>query len=73
MSEDIPKDLPPPSGLRLTLPKSAPAGWWKDPAQSHVFAVRYHDGNEWTDFVCVVVRTSIGPVERIPLGARDDE
>lgn len=66
-ADDIPADLPTPTGLRLPLPSPRRAGWWKDPAKSHSMAVRYHDGTRWTEFVCNAARTIVTPIERIPL------
>jgi hypothetical protein len=68
----IPDHLPTPTGTRLPLPRSRHAGWWSDPGKSHPLAVRYHDGTDWTDFVCLVVRTHVGPIERIPLTPGSD-
>lgn len=69
---EIPKDLPEPTGSRLPLPSPRRAGWWKDPARSHPMAVRYHDGAGWTEFVCLVGRTVVTPIERIPLDITDE-
>lgn len=66
-ADDIPTDLPTPTGARLPLPRSRRAGWWLDPAKSHDLAVRYYDGTQWTEFVCLVARTNVGPIKRIPL------
>ena len=45
--------LPAPKSVPLDAPNPPSAGWWNDPLSSDEIAQRYHDGNRWTEYVCI--------------------
>lgn len=63
--------LPEPPRLPKPMPNGGKEGWWigigGDPRR-----LRYHDGTDWTTFVCQLRLRGPGEIERDPLPALQD-
>lgn len=62
--------LPNPPRLPRPMPDPPRAGWWVSPG-ADPRVVRYHDGNDWTEFVCRLGLRGSGEIERSPLATKD--
>jgi hypothetical protein len=45
--------LPAPKSVPIDPPDPPSEGWWNDPLSSDGIAQRYHDGDRWTEYVCI--------------------
>lgn len=63
------ESLPDPPRLPRPLPDPPSEGWWVSPG-ADPRVVRYHNGDDWTEFVCRLGLRGPGPVEHSPIKAQ---
>lgn len=62
--------LPDPPRLPRPLPDPPRAGWWLSPG-ADPRVVRYHDGGDWTEFICRLGLRGPGAIEHSPIKAQE--
>ena len=58
--------------MRFPPPNPIKPGWWKDPLHTDDLALRYHDGTNWTDYICLVGWRFKGPIQYSPMPRSED-